>query len=214
MESPVITGNVSALVSDIATVSPKAKEILNVSDIRQYVYCPRIIYFNYVVPVPRHVTFKMQKGQTVHADFSAVEKRRTLAKYRLEEGTREFRVPLKSEKLGLIGNLDMLISGENGLYPVEFKSTFGSIGIHHKYQLVAYTMMVEEIRRRPVREGFVYLIPQKRIEKIVLDEGVRFYTKKLCTGIRNVITGGVFPQGTRRKGRCRDCEFRNYCMDM
>lgn len=200
-------------------VSPKTRAndgdmvTLNVSDIRQYVYCPRIIYFNYVVPVPRHVTFKMQKGQATHVDFTAVEKRRSLAKYRLADGAKEFRVSLRSDRLGLVGTLDMLISGDNGIYPVEFKSTFGSLGIHHKYQLVAYAMMVEEARRRPIRAGFVYLIPQKRIEKVIVDEGTRFYTKKLCTGIRNVIESGVLPAGTRRTGRCRDCEFKNYCRD-
>lgn len=203
-----------ANLSSVRSVSKADIVTLNVSDIRQYVYCPRIIYFNYVVPVPRHVTFKMQKGQTAHIDFSAIEKRRSLAKYRLEDGTKEFRVRLRSDRLGLVGALDMLISSDSRIYPVEFKSTLGSLGIHHKYQLVAYAMMIEEARRCPVREGFVYLIPQKRIEKIIVDEGTRFYTKKLCTRIRNVINSGVFPSGTRKTGRCRDCEFNNYCRDI
>ncbi len=190
------------------------QEMLNVSDIRQYMYCPRIIYFDYVVVVPRHITFKMEKGKTAQEDFSHKEKRRTLAKWGLEDGQREFHVPVKSEKLGLFGILDMLITSDSGLYPVEYKNTFGSVAIHHKYQLIAYAMMVEEERRKPVREGFIYLIPQNKMEKFFVDEGARFYTKKICTQIRQIIENQTFPEATRKKGRCRDCEFRNYCRDV
>lgn len=198
---------------------PRAKkkydpaEMLNASDIRQYMYCPRIIYFNYVVVVPRHTTLKMEKGKTAQEDFSRLEKRRTLAKWGLEDGQREFHVPVKSEKMGLYGVLDMVITSDSGLYPVEYKNTLGRVGIHHKYQLIAYAMMLEEERRRPVREGFIYLIPQNRLEKFLVDEGARFYTKKLCTQMRNLIDTQTFPEATRKRERCKDCEFRNYCRD-
>src|SRR5690606_2667646 len=33
---------------------------LNVTDIKQYIYCPRIIYFTYCKPVQKKNTFKME----------------------------------------------------------------------------------------------------------------------------------------------------------
>lgn len=108
-------------------------EAFRVSDVRQHVYCPRITFFNYVAPVPRHRTIKMQEGSQVHLEFADLEKRRTLARYNLDEGQREFRVPLRSERLELSGVLDMLITSPSGTYPVEFKNTHGKMALHHKY---------------------------------------------------------------------------------
>ncbi|MFX1521406.1 MAG: hypothetical protein ACFFCD_15970 [Promethearchaeota archaeon] len=35
-------------------------------DVRQYVYCPRIIYFRYVDQTPVQMTIKMEKGVEDH----------------------------------------------------------------------------------------------------------------------------------------------------
>lgn len=188
-------------------------EPLRVSDIRQYVYCPRIVYFNYVIPVPRVTTVKMEEGLKSHAEFSELESRRTLAKYGLEDGTREFRVQLESRRLGIAGRLDLLITTASNVYPVEFKDTRGDPGLHHKYQLVAYAMMTEEARGKPAKAGFIYVIPKKKIFKVTVDETARVFTRKIISAMVNIIRTGIMPQRTRWGGRCRDCEFRNYCRD-
>lgn len=185
--------------------------LFRASDIRQYVYCPRIIYFNYVLPVPRRRTVKMETGQTTHIEFADLEKRRTFSRYRLEAGEREFRVQMRCPVLGLTGVLDMLITTPDGLYPVEFKDTAGGMGLHHKYQLVAYAMMLEETRKRPVRAGFIYAIQGKRVYAVAADQGSRMYVRRVLGAIRNMASRRVFPAKTRAGGRCRDCEFRNYC---
>jgi CRISPR-associated exonuclease Cas4 len=184
-----------------------------VSDIRQCVYCPRIIYFNYVVPVPRHKTVKMDTGRSLHADFVELEKRRTLAKYHLDSGKREFNVVLECPKLNLTGLLDMLIITDVSLFPVEFKNTTGDMGLHHKYQLAAYAMLVESKWKRPVREGFVYALPGKRVFRVGMDEGVRVHVRRIIGAISNLVERGIMPPRTRAGGRCHDCEFRNYCGD-
>ncbi|HHY35800.1 MAG TPA: CRISPR-associated protein Cas4 [Firmicutes bacterium] len=188
-------------------------EPLRVSDIRQYVYCPRIVYFNYVIPVPRVTTVKMEEGLRSHTEFSELESRRTLAKYGLEEGTREFRVQLQSHRLGIAGRLDLLITTASNVYPVEFKDTHGNPGLHHKYQLVAYALMAEEARGKPAKAGFIYVIPGKKIFKITIDESARMFTQKIISAMVNIIRTGTMPQRTRWGGRCRGCEFRNYCRD-
>lgn len=190
-----------------------ANQALRVSDLRQYVYCPRIIYFNYVIPVPRHKTVKMEVGRDLHADFAELEKRRTLAKYHLDTGRREFGLALECPKLNLTGILDMLITTDTGLFPVEFKNTTGDMGLHHKYQLAAYAMLVESKWKRPVREGFVYALPGKRVFRVGMDDGVRVHVKRIIGAISNLVRKGIMPPRTRVGGRCRDCEFRNYCGD-
>lgn len=83
--------------------------IFNVTDLKQFLYCPRIPYFTYVMPVDRKITFKMKVGQESHLHVSELEERRKLRLYGLEAGERHFRLYLRSERLRLCGILDMLV---------------------------------------------------------------------------------------------------------
>lgn len=188
--------------------------VLKVSDIKQYLYCPRIIYFNYVLPVERKVTRKMEYAKEEHLELDRLEKRRKLVRYRLDEGERFFHVRLQSSHLGMEGVLDMLISSPAGLYPVEFKHTIRGPELNHKYQLVAYAMLVEEHYNRPVRFGFLYLSPGKRIFSIEVTPNARIFVKRLAGMIRRIIECQQMPPRSRSQRRCRDCEFRNYCNDI
>jgi CRISPR-associated exonuclease Cas4 len=51
---------------------------LTVTDIRQHVYCPRVPYYRYTLPLERPVTAKMDLGKEEHESTSAKEARRTL----------------------------------------------------------------------------------------------------------------------------------------
>jgi CRISPR-associated exonuclease Cas4 len=187
---------------------------LRVSDIRQHLYCPRIPYYSYVVPVDRHETFKMVHGRDVHNEIERLERRRTLARYGLEAGERLFRVQLSSERLKLNGTLDLLIRTDREDVPVEFKYTLGDVMSHHKYQLAAYALLVEEHFGRPVRRGVLAILPANRIRWIAVTEGVRRYVNRLLREIRASIARQLMAPPVRRCGRCRDCEFRYYCHDI
>ena len=47
---------------------------LRVSDLKQYIYCPRIPYFYYVLPIPRRITRKMEYGALEHIEIERMEK--------------------------------------------------------------------------------------------------------------------------------------------
>ena len=99
--------------------------------------------------------------------------------------------------------LDMLITTRLGTYPVEFKNTSGDMGLHHKYQAAAYAMLVEEVLQKPVREGFIYLIPGKRVFTVRVDANVRLHVRRVVGAMRNIVRRGLLPARTRSGGRCR-----------
>jgi CRISPR-associated exonuclease Cas4 len=186
---------------------------LRVSDLKQWVYCPRIVYFTYVLPVDRKTTYAMTVGAETHLQLEQWESRRTLTRYGLDTGERRFRVKLTSERLGLTGILDLLVVAKCGHYPVEFKDSPGGVALNHRYQLAAYGLLVEEAYQVPVRNGFVCLIPQKRVVTVPLTSGVRDRVRTLLTEIRTTIAKELIPLKTRIVARCRECEYRNYCGD-
>ena len=188
---------------------------LRVSDLKQYIYCPRILYFYYVLPVPRRVTRKMEYGKMEHIEIQQLEKRRGLKPYGILEGKRSFQISLSSTRLGIHGVLDMMItSADSNIYPVDFKHSLRQKDLHQKYQLAAYAMLLEEAYQRPVRFGFLYLIPAKKIVPVEITGGMREHVKKVISAIQNVVMGERMPAYVRSKQRCTDCEFRNYCADV
>ena len=138
---------------------------LTVTDIRQHVYCPRIPYYRYTLPLERPVTAKMDLGKEEHETTSAKEARRTLKAYGIKEGERRFGVDLYSESLGLRGKIDMVIFTPHEVIPVEYKMAAG-VGLHHKYQLTAYAMLAEHTFGGTVTRAFVYLTPAKKAQEV------------------------------------------------
>jgi len=188
---------------------------LRVSDLKQYIYCPRIPYFYYVLPIPRRITRKMEYGALEHIEIERMEKRRGLKPYGVLEGERTFHVKLESPRLGLYGVLDMMITSSTGeIYPVEFKHGISKQGLHQKYQLAAYAMLLEDMFRKPVKYGFLYLIPIKAVVPLEITCSMREHIKKVLSAIRNIIARERIPDYIRSSQRCRDCEFCNYCADL
>ncbi len=198
---------------------------LRVTDIKQYIYCPRVVYFTYVIPLVRPTTGKMDYGKDEHNRVSELEKRRKLRIYGLENGGREFHLRLNSKRLGLSGLLDMAIFTDREIIPVEFKFSTKPPSLNHKYQLTAYAMLLEdhdypqraandERRTRLVRRAFVHLIPLKRSYEIQITQSMRDFVKKLLMEIRSMIENEMIPNPTRYKRRCTDCEFKKFCADV
>lgn len=192
---------------------------LTVTDIKQYFYCPRIVYFTHVMPVARRPTAKMAYGKEEHLRLDALEKRRRLVRYGLAEGERRFHVFLYSERWNLNGLLDLLIVTPAGYFPVEFKYTSRRPGLNHVYQLLAYAMLVEEAYGRPVREGFIYRVsdaPQagQEVMPVPFSQGRRDFLRRTLDKMAAMIAGERMPPRSLQACRCRDCEWRNYCGDL
>ncbi len=184
---------------------------LRVSDIKQFMYCPRVVYFNYVLPVEKKVTRKMEHGKEKHLELDRLEKRRKLVEYGLEEGERRFHVRLQSDRLGLTGVLDLLLVTPKGYFPVEFKYSTREPGLNHKYQLAAYAVLVEEQYQVQVRAGFIYASPGKRIQVVEMTPNTRLHLKRLMGAIRRMICEERMPMAPRSRARCWDCEYRRFC---
>jgi CRISPR-associated exonuclease Cas4 len=113
-----------------------------VTDLKQYTYCPRIVYYRYCLPHIRPITYKMQAGIAAHDDEAEREARRSLRLYNIEQGERWFNVRLDSPALRVRGRLDMVIAipdrvaPEAELIPVEYKLSDRTPGTHFKVCVV------------------------------------------------------------------------------
>lgn len=187
-----------------------------VIDLKQYVYCPRILYYHTVLPQIRPITYKMEAGIAAHEEAEGKEKRRSLRSYGLREGARHFNVRLYNPELALSGEIDMLIETEEELVPIDYKMTKRK-GEHFEVQLMAYGRLLETRwpdTSKKVKRGFLYLIPLRKAIEIPFTRGLR---RKLSTSLKAMHTIAYtqqMPSATRQRRRCVDCEFRRFCNDV
>lgn len=187
---------------------------VRVNDIKQHFYCPRIVFYQYSMPVQKKATWKMEQGKVAEEKIDRLEQRRKLSAYKLAEGKRQFHVWLSSERLGITGKLDLLIDSPEGLFPVDFKLTSGAPRRNHLFQLCGYALLVEDCYQRPVNKGFVYLIPKNDAVVFDMTAELKAETRQVLDEIRATIDHERMPPPTPFRNHCTDCEYRNFCGDI
>jgi CRISPR-associated exonuclease Cas4 len=194
--------------------------MFTVTDLKQYAYCARIVYYHQCLPAVRPVTYKMEAGVEAGADEETRELRRSLRPYGLGRGERHADVYLASEARGLRGRADLVIdtddnpSGARELIPVDFKLSPGRLGDHFRLQLMAYGALLEETWGAPSRRGFVYFIPQRRAVEVPFTAELRGRLEAALARMRDIAERERMPPPTRSRGRCEACEFRRFCNDV
>ncbi len=197
-----------------ARVDPFAPPFrFRVTDLKQWFYCRRIIYWLYVAPVQRRLPRKVVEGTRNHDLITHLEERRTLRAYGLEAGERRFHVSLTSDTLGLTGKLDALLLTERERIPVEYKDTLGGVRLNHRMQLAGYALLLEEGDGPPVHRGMVYLAPERKVVAVKLDSGVKERVREALAAMRRVVEREEWPEAADRWGKCRDCEYLRFCGD-
>lgn len=187
--------------------------IVRVSDLRQWTYCPRVVYFSQVCPLPKHESYKMKLGREKEDRLARLMRRRTLSDFGLVGGTIERNVELFSPALGLSGKLDLLIRRHRELFPVEVKFTRGVPEWHHRIQLAGYALLLEHRSGVTVSRGFVICLPDEAITSVPIDAPLRESVATAVSAMREMIRRERFPDPTPDVGCCVDCEYRNFCGD-
>ena len=185
--------------------------LVTVTDLRQYAYCPRVVYFTGMLPRP--LTRKMREGIQAHTDEEDRERRRSLRPYRLVDGERQYGVRLEDTALGLRGMLDMLVLREDEVIPIEHKMSEGPISITHRIQLQAYGLLVAAAYGVPARRGFVYWIPRRQATEVPFSPELAARTIDVVARVRTIKGSEALPEPTSVLPRCTDCEYRRFCGD-
>lgn len=197
-----------------------AATTIEVTDLKQWRYCPRVVWYRYCLPAVRPVTALMEQGIRHHRDEEGREERRSLRPYGLSAGERDFDLRLTSERLGLRGRLDLAIATPGRGSPgaealvVEYKDSEQRAGIHFKLQLAAYALLLEEAWGLPVRAGWIFLIPLRRAERVTITPALRREVATATAAIQAAIDGEAMPAPPSSLRPCVSCEFRRFCNDV
>lgn len=199
---------------DALLIEPEnSDDLVTISLLKQYTYCPRVVYYETCTPGIRPHTYKMQAGTDAHERERKRAARRTLTAYQIPEGERHFDVRILSSSLGLSGLIDEVVLTPEEAIVVDYKMA-GWTGDNHLIQLGAYSMLVEEAFQLPVYRGFIYLLNVKRFESVPIDTALRNSVQETLQNIQNIRHYEYMPPPVEQPNKCASCEFRRFCNDI
>ena len=189
-------------------------DLIPITDLKQWAYCPRIVYYHHVMPAPPNPTYKMKEGLAAQEMIESLEMRRKLREYGLEAARRRFGVWLEDRDLGLSGKIDLLLEAPEEIAVVDFKLTSGEPAQNHRLQLAGYSLLAEGAAGRPARRTFLYRIPDNRVFVEPVTEELRRAVRRAVVEIRKTAQSQLCPEPTDVRARCVECEYANYCADV
>jgi CRISPR-associated exonuclease Cas4 len=203
-------------MSVVAELELEPEVFIAVSDVMEYLFCPRFIYFMYCLGIPQHEEkrYKVLKGRELHEAREKVNK--SYIRKKLQCVRKDVAVYLVSKRNHLKGEVDEVLFLEDGTAApldykfAEFKDTLFRT---HKYQSALYGLMIADNYGVEVNRGFVCYTRSKHLVKEVKLGNKDFERAiALVSEVLEIIQKGFYPEATKYKARCVDCTYRNICV--
>ncbi len=183
------------------------------SQIIEYLYCPRYIYFMYVLTIPQHeeLYFKAMKGREIHKKKSITNT--DYFRKKLNVIDKKIEVYLTGNNLrGIVDEVLFLADGTAA--PLDYKFAVFNERIFKTYETQAhcYAKLIMENYEREVNNAYLVFIRSKN--KLITVPITRTKLNRIeehIAEIISIITENKFPKATKSKSKCLTCTYRNIC---
>jgi len=175
----------------------KNDEMINVSDLNQYHYCPRRYWYLHFYDTQGRNYYRID-GKTKHKGQST-------------RGGWFNELYLESEEIGLKGKIDVL-ELDNEIIPVERKRG-DQYWYNDELQLAGYCLLLEEHLGESVYEGAIYLYETDQRMHVPITDSHRRDIRDHIEDMQSM-SADVIPPLTDNPNKCEKCSTRQYCMPM
>jgi len=189
---------------------------ITVSDVMEYLFCPRFIYFMYCLDIKQHEDkrYKVLKGRKVHEVREKINK--DYIRKKLNCTRKESSVYMASKKHHVKGIVDEVLFMDDGTaspFDYKYAEDKGKLFKTYKYQSVIYGLLIKENYNVDVKKGFIcYTRSNNSVREITFSEKDFTEAVKTINEILDIIQKGVYPKKTKSLMRCVDCTYRNICV--
>jgi CRISPR-associated exonuclease Cas4 len=176
------------------------------SALEHYSYCPRQCALIHLEQTFDENVYTL-RGQAVHQRIHSVGST-------TEQGMRvERSLPLWCDRLGLVGQADLVEFHAGTPFPVEYKyGKYRAKEIQHAaVQLAGQAICLEEMTGLTVSRGAVYCHSSHRRYEITITPDLRRKVESITAAIRNMLLTDRMPPPLNDK-RCINCSLNATCM--
>lgn len=180
-------------------------DLLPLSMINQYAYCPRRFWLMYVqgeMIVNAPVLEGTLQHERVHTSGTAQEG--DVVRYR--------RVRLWSDRLRLTGFADLIEEHDGVLVPVEYKRGKKGRWYNDHLQLCAQALCLEERTGRHIPLGYIFYWRSRRRVEVPIDADLRVQTEATLQEMRELLAKETIPTPEQPYPKCRQCSLEPICL--
>lgn len=174
------------------------EELVNVSDINQYVYCPRRYWYLHYQDTQGQ-NYQRTHGTALHDAQST-------------RGEWLNELYLESTALGLKGKIDVYDRTDDTPVPVERKrASSGDYYQSDELQLAGYCLLLEQHLDERIDQGAIYLYETDQRMHIPITDAHRQHVHDIVDAIQ-AMTADDIPPFVDNTAKCEACSTREYCL--
>jgi len=190
--------------------------MITISDVLEYLFCPRFIYFMYCLDIPQHEEkrFKVVKGREVHEIRRLTNTEYTRKKLNCIRKERDIFIASKENRIkGIVDEILFLEDGTAAPLEYKFAEYKGKIFSTYKYQLILQALLINENYGLDVKRGYIcYTRSNSLVKQIDFKPSDFKKAVDIIESTIDIIEKGVYPKATRSSMKCIDCCYRNICV--
>ena len=183
-------------------------DLIQLSALQHLVFCERQCALIHIEQVWSENLFTAE-GRIMH-DKVDTANRESRGSIRIEYG-----VPMRSLRLGLIGQADVVEFHKTGdkwiPFPVEYKRGKPKIDDCDRVQVCAQALCLEEMLNVKISEGALFYGQTRRREDVIFDEKLRRETEEAAKKVHVLIESGITPKAEYSK-KCKKCSLLELCL--
>lgn len=190
----------------MSELSLESVEIVPLSAINQYAYCPRrcaLIFMDHEFEDNIHTQRGTEEHKRVDQTFHVCD----------AAGVRvEYALPVWSKKLGLSGRCDVVEFHPDGrVYPVEYKHGKNQKWLNDDLQLVAQATCLEEMLNITIERGAIFHKGSMQRREVSFTSELRKYLEETSEAIHVMLASGHLPPPINNQ-RCPECSLVHICL--
>ena len=198
--------------------SLEAQPRMGVRNLHNFIYCPRLFYFQWVENIFQENADTVA-GSQVHRNVDAPSKLDDPKELGLPEGAKLRSLRLESESLGLIGVVDIVEGGPEGAEIIDYKRGSARRDAEgdrvakepDAMQVAAHALLLREHGVNAVR-GAIYYAADKRRVPVEFSEELFTKVRKAIEEARAVAASGHCPPPLKNDARCLYCSAYPICL--
>ena len=148
--------------------------------------------------------------------FSFIEKNKVFGKELWEKLTPKIlsEIRIESEELRLKGIIDQIHVYNDEYVPFELKTgRTPSDGVwpSHRIQIAAYSLLLQEHFKKPIKEGFVVYLDTKQKRHIAINPYMKEEVKQIVDEVIVLLESRELPDFCNNENKCRKCGLKQTC---
>lgn len=196
----------------------EAQPPMPVRRLHNFIYCPRLFYFQWVENLFEENADTVS-GSLAHRNVDKPSRMKDAEEFDMPEGATIRSIKIESETLGLVGVVDIVEGGTEGVEVIDYKKGSARRNAEGEreakepdaIQVAAHTLLLREQGIKVVR-GAIYYAADKRRVPVELSEALFDQVRLKIEEARATAASGKCPPPLQNDPRCLYCSAYPICL--